>query len=183
MADAELFLIRKISMEPPQFPAGAFNPDEARTTDICIADIEAAARLLREAVLGLTEAQLDTKYKNWTIRQIVHHIADSHANAYVRFKLALTEKTPVIKPYDESAWSALADACAGPIEAPLAMLDGLHSRWVQLLRTMTPDQFSRCYFHPESGQIVSLATALRSYAWHGKHHTAQIRWMRQNKLK
>jgi hypothetical protein len=170
-------------VEPPQFPAGAFNPEEVRTQEACIADIEAAPRLLRDLVAGLTEAQLDTKYKNWTIRQIVHHLADSHVNCYIRFKWALTEATPTIKTYDEGLWAALEDARAGDVGPPLAMLDGLHRRWVQLLRSMTPEQFSRSFLHPETGKLVPLAQALRSYAWHGKHHTAQVGWVCQHRLK
>jgi hypothetical protein len=169
-------------MEPPQNPAGAFDPEDHREPEQCIADIEAAPRLVRELVAGLTQPQLDTKYKNWTIRQIVHHLADSHVHSYIRFKWALTESTPTIKAYDEGTWAELEDARTGDVEPPLALLEAVHRRWVQLLRSMTPAQFARSFLHPETGKLVPLSLALRSYAWHGKHHTAQIRWLCQHVL-
>src|SRR5215475_3105089 len=133
-------------MEAPQNPAGAFAPEGdygPQRRDELIAVIEAAPTALRRAVAGLTDAQLDTRYRNWTIRQIVHHLADSHVNCYIRFKWTLTEERPTIKPYDEGRWAALADSLTGDVAAPLALLDGLHASWVQLLRSMTEDQFSR----------------------------------------
>jgi hypothetical protein len=171
-------------MEPPQYPAGPEVPVEQPTPERragLIAEIERAPALLRQAVAGLTDAQCDTRYKNWTIRQIVHHVADSHANAYVRFKLALTEDVPTVKPYDEGRWAELDDARRGDIAEPLALLDGLHSCWVRLLRSMTDGQFDRVYFHPEGGRTVALSAALGSYAWHGRHHTAQVLWLRQSR--
>jgi uncharacterized damage-inducible protein DinB len=171
-------------MEPPQNPAGPFTPEEIsdprRLADF-IAGIEAAPALLREAVAGLSGEQLDTRYRNWTIRQIVHHLADSHVNSYVRFKWALTEDTPTIKPYDEGRWAALDDSRDGDVGPALALLEGLHRRWVQLLRSMTAEQFARRFFHPETGQQVSLSAALCYYAWHCRHHTGQITWLRQTK--
>ena len=171
-------------MDAPQYPAGPFVPekniDDVRRAEL-IDVIDAAPRVLRETIAGLTESQLDTKYKNWTIRQIVHHIPDSHANAYVRFKLALTEDTPTIRPYQEGLWAALEDSVRGDVAAPLSLLEGLHRTWVQLLRSMTPAQFSRSYHHPESGETVALCHALASYAWHCRHHTGQIAWLRKNK--
>jgi hypothetical protein len=167
-------------MEPPQFPAGPFaaqdSYDDRKRTEF-IAQIEGAPALLRRTIAGLSTAQLDTRYKNWTVRQIVHHLPDSHVNAYVRFKLTLTEDVPTIRPYQEGRWAELADARAGDVGAPLAMLDGVHQSWVQLLRAMTAEQFARRYFHPESGQEVALATALASYVWHCKHHIGQIAWL------
>jgi hypothetical protein len=171
-------------MEAPQNPAGAFVPEDnygAKRRDELIAVITAAPADLRQAVAGLSDSQLDTKYRNWTIRQIVHHLADSHVNSYVRFKLALTEDRPTIKPYDEGHWSALDDARTGDVQASLALLDGLHQCWVQMLRSMSEEQFGRSFFHPELGQDVSLRTALASYAWHCRHHTAQITWLRQHR--
>ncbi len=169
-------------MEAPQDPAGAFVPEEnygpERRAEL-IAVIEAAPAALRAAVAGLSEDQLDTRYRNWTIRQIVHHIADSHVNSYVRFKWALTEDTPTVKPYDDGRWAALADARTGDVRAPLALLEGLHIRWVQLLRSMTEEQFARAFFHPETGQTVSLNAALCYYAWHCRHHAAQMNWVRE----
>jgi uncharacterized damage-inducible protein DinB len=146
-----------------------------------MAVIEAAPTALRAAVAGPSEDQLDTRYRNWTIRQIVHHVADSHVNSYVRFKWALTEEVPTIKPYDDGRWADLADARTGEVRAPLALLEGLHIRWVQLLRSMTEEQFGRAFFHPETGQTVSLSAALCYYAWHGRHHTAQIHWLREQR--
>src|SRR5262245_26497757 len=138
-------------MTPPQFPVGPYEPIAA-PDDACrrewIAQIEEAPARLRAAVAGLTDAQLDTPYKHWTIRQIVHHLADSHANSYIRFKLALTEERPTIKPYDEGRWAALADSRTGDVAVPLMLFDGLHARLVQLLRNMTIDQFARTFYHP-----------------------------------
>ncbi len=167
-------------MGPPLDPAGAYEPEEgvspARRAAL-IAALAAAPAALRRLVGGLTAPQLDTKYRNWTARQIVHHLADSHANAYIRFKLALTEDHPTIKPYDEGRWAALPDALAGDTAAPLALLDGLHARWVQLLDTLDPESFARTFFHPEAGCSVRLDDALGQYAWHARHHTAQIAWL------
>jgi uncharacterized damage-inducible protein DinB len=174
------------AMQPPQYPAGPFQPEEQydqRRRAELIAEIEAVPARLRGAIAGLSPEQLDTPYKNWTIRQIVHHLADSHVHSYIRFKWALTEEVPTIKAYDEGQWAVLDDAQHGDIEPPLALLEGLHRRWVQLLRSMTPEQFERRFFHPESRQHVSLASALASYAWHGKHHTGQIIWLREHKLR
>jgi hypothetical protein len=168
-------------MEAPQNPAGAFSPEEGygpQRREEFIAVIEAAPAALRDAVAGLSEGQLDTRYRNWTVRQIVHHLADSHVNCYIRFKWALTEETPTIKAYDEGRWAALADSRTGDVGAPLALLEGLHAQWVQLLRSMTDDQFARSFLHPETGKTVSLSAALCSYAWHCRHHTAQITWLR-----
>lgn len=171
------------TLTPPQFPVGAYEPvpapDDAQRRE-WIAQIEDAPTRLRAAVAGLTDAQLDAPYKNWTIRQIVHHLADSHANSYVRFKLALTEDRPTIKPYDEGRWAALADSRSGAISAALALFEGLHARLVQLLRNMTPEQFARTFYHPESQSVVALNDALGYYAWHGRHHTGQILWLRQS---
>jgi uncharacterized damage-inducible protein DinB len=126
----------------------------------------------------LSDERLDTKYRNWTIRQIVHHIADSHVNSYIRFKWTLTEDTPTIKPYDEGRWALLADARTGEIGAPLALLDGLHASWVQLMRGMTDGDYARAFHHPETGKTNRLGAMLPYYAWHGRHHTAQIDWLR-----
>lgn len=169
-------------MTAPQYPVGAYVPDELSNEERrqeSIGILEQAPSALRAAVAGLTETQLDTRYRNWTIRQIVHHLADSHANAYVRFKLALTEERPTIKPYDEAKWVALEDSLSGGVAAPLALLEGLHGSWVQLLRCLTPEQYTRSYFHPEMGEEVPLFRALSSYAWHCRHHTGQILWLRE----
>lgn len=167
---------------PPDNPAGAYTPvqdfDETVKSEL-IATIRQAPKLLRDAVAELSDEQLDTLYKNWTIRQITHHVADSHLHSIIRFKWALTEDLPTIKAYEEGDWVQLADCKLGDVEPALAMLDGLHSKWVQLLDSMTQEQFARSFLHPQNGQSVRLWIALNSYAWHGQHHTAQIRWLRK----
>jgi uncharacterized damage-inducible protein DinB len=167
-------------MDAPLNPAGALvlesDYGSERRNDF-IAVIEAAPARLRSAVAGLSGAQLDTRYRNWTIRQIVHHLADSHVNSYVRFKWALTEDTPTIKAYDEGRWAALGDSRVGDVDAPLALLDGLHRRWVQLLRSLSEEQFRRAFIHPESQKTVPLSEALCYYAWHCRHHVGQVLWL------
>lgn len=165
------------------YPIGKFDwsapvPPEARQP--AIQDIANAPARLREAVRGLDAAQLDTPYRpeGWTVRQVVHHVADSHINSYVRFRLALTEDSPLIKPYDQVAWAALPDARTAPVDLSLALLDGLHSRWAALLGTLTDAEFARTFRHPEIG-TVRLDTNLALYAWHGRHHTAHITGLRQ----
>jgi uncharacterized damage-inducible protein DinB len=169
-------------MEAPQNPAGALLPEDnygPERRDEFIAVLAGAPAALRQAVAGLSEEQLETRYRNWTIRQIVNHMADSHVNSYVRFKWTLTEELPTIKAYDEARWAALSDSRTGDVCVPLAQLEGLHARWVHLLRSMTPKQFARAFVHPETGQTVTLSAALCYYAWHCRHHTAQIRWLRE----
>jgi hypothetical protein len=171
-------------MEAPQNPAGAFVAEEnysPKRRDEFIAVIEAAPAALANAVAGLTEEQLGTRYRNWTIRQIAHHLADSHANAYIRFKLALTEEVPTIKPYDEGLWAALPDSSKGDVRAPISLLTGIHACWVQLSRSMTDEQFAKSFFHPERGKNISLSASLCSYAWHCRHHTGQILWLRKQR--
>jgi uncharacterized damage-inducible protein DinB len=168
-------------MQPPQYPAGEFVPEEKlspRRRSELIAIIEQAPNAVRQAVAALTPDQFNTRYRNWTIRQIVHHVADSHVNSYIRFKWALTEEHPTIKAYDEALWVELSDSRTGDIEAPLALLEGLHACWVQLLRGMTEEQFARSFRHPQTGKSMNLSEALCYYAWHGRHHTAQITWLR-----
>jgi hypothetical protein len=156
-----------------RLPGSEFISEADRTR--MIDEIAAAPARLREAVQGLTQAQLNTPYREggWTVRQVVHHIPDSHINAYVRFKLALTETDPVIKPYDEAAWALLGDVSATPVETSLALLETLHARWVILLRGIASEDWMRHYIHPEMGN-VSLDRVLSIYAWHGKHHVAHI---------
>ena len=169
-------------MEPPQYPAGPNPPDEDRPSrEHLIGMIESAPQNLRNAVEGLSDAQLDTKYKNWTIRQIVHHLADSHANGYINFKMALTEDQPAIKPYDRNKWVELEESRTGPVEGPLELMEGIHKQWVQLMRTMSEEEFSRTYVNPRDNRVTKLSTALGTYAWHARHHTGQILWMRENK--
>jgi len=145
----------------------------------CIAQLAAAPEQLRRAVAGLDERQLDTPYRpeGWTVRQVVHHLPDSHLNAYVRFKLALTEERPTIKPYDQALWAMTPDARA-PVAVSLALLAALHERWVLLLSGMAPAEFDRSLNHPESG-ILTLDGILAMYAWHGRHHIAHITALRE----
>jgi uncharacterized damage-inducible protein DinB len=134
---------------------------------------------LRDAIAGLTEAQLDTPYRpgGWTVRQVVHHLADSHLNSFTRFKLALTEDNPTIKPYDEKRWAEMDDARTAPVETSLAVLAGLHYRWEILLQSATDADFARTFNHPERGKM-SLETTLCLYAWHCRHHVAHITSLR-----
>ena len=134
---------------------------------------------MRRAVAGVPEARLNVKYRNWTVCQIVQHVADSHANSYVRFKWTLTEDRPTIKAYDEAAWAALGDSHLGDVGPPLVMLEGLHGCWVRLLRCLSDEQWQRSFVHPETGKAVGLSDALCYYAWHGRHHTGQVNWLRQ----
>ena len=138
--------------------------------------IEELPDKLRQATNGLSQEQLDTQYRQegWTIRQTVHHFADSHTNAFIRFKLALTEDKPTIKPYLEDKWARLSDSTKAPIESSLNILDGLHKRWVILLNSMTDEDFERLFIHPQHCREVSLKENLALYAWHSKHHLAHI---------
>src|SRR3954453_20220445 len=141
-----------------------------------ISRIERTPDRLREAVAGLNAEQLDTPYRpgGWTVKQLVHHVPDSHMNAYTRFKLALTEDEPTIKPYDEAAWAELPDSRRVPVEVSLDLLDALHMRWVALLRSMEPSDFNRGLRHPEHGRVLTLRQMLGLYAWHGRHHVGHI---------
>jgi len=167
----------------PRYPIGPFHyegeQDDAQRRR-WIGEIEAAPAQLRAAVAGLSAEQLDTPYRprGWTIRQVIHHVPDSHLNAYLRFKLALTEEQPTIKPYFEERWAELSDSRATPIETSLALLDALHHRWVILLRAMAPADFARTFAHPELG-VQTLDRTLALYAWHGRHHAAHITSLRE----
>ncbi len=145
-----------------------------------IARIEETPARLRTVVAGLGPEQLDTQYRpgGWTLRQVVHHLADSHLNSYVRFRLALTESEPTIKPYDEKLWAELGDARRAPVEISLTLIESLHQRWVLLLRSLATAELVRAYRHPELG-VVRLEQNLALYAWHGAHHVAQIRSLRE----
>jgi hypothetical protein len=170
--------------EDLRYPIGKFHAPTENTAAVRAAQIEALRLLperLRAAVAGLSDAQLDTPYRDggWTVRQVVHHFADSHANSYIRFKLALTEDWPTIKPYDEAAWARLADSSL-PIELSLVFITGLHQRLVALLELMTEKDFERGFNHPERGR-VTLATNLAIYEWHSRHHVAHISNLRARK--
>jgi uncharacterized damage-inducible protein DinB len=170
-------------MDPDlRYPVGEFEFVSTLTPAERLACIDAIAQVptrLRAAVANLTPAQLDTPYRpgGWTVRQLVHHIGDSHMNALTRFKLALTEDDPMVKTYEENLWAELADTKTPPIDPSLALLDNLHLRWEILLRSLTPDQFSRNFRHPGWGsQTVDFLLA--QYSWHGKHHVAHITALR-----
>lgn len=160
-----------------KYPIGTFHQPEIVTNEIVqqwIRDIEQAPVQLREAVKDLSDAELDVAYRpgGWTIRQVVHHLPDSHMNSYIRFKLALTEEAPTIRPYYEDRWAELPDSKL-PIEGSLQLLASVHYRWVFILQSLGSNDLERTLIHPESGE-VDLAESIGLYAWHGKHHIAQI---------
>jgi uncharacterized damage-inducible protein DinB len=166
-----------------RYPIGQFkwtgpNSPEQRTA--AIDDIAAVPKTIRSAVEDLSDVQLDRPYRDggWTIRQVVHHVPDSHMNSYIRFKLALTEHEPTIKPYDEAVWANLIDAKTAPIEPSLNLLEGLHYRWVLLLRSLSDADVKRKFNHPEIG-TVTVDQYISMYAWHGKHHAAHITSLRE----
>ena len=170
-------------MADSSYPIGKFSFPQSSTGEQrqqWIRDIGAAPALLRAAVSGLNETQLDTPYRpgGWTVRQVVHHVPESHMNSYIRFKLALTEDVPVIKPYDEALWAKLPDTAAAPIGASLALFEALHLRWLALLHGMSDSDFNRAFRHPELG-LVRLDQNLALYAWHGQHHVAHITSLRE----
>jgi uncharacterized damage-inducible protein DinB len=167
----------------PRFPIGKFHydgpPNEEQRRNL-ISDIEKAPGALRSAVQGLSPQQIETPYREggWTVRQVVHHVPDSHMNAYIRFKLALTEDEPTIKPYAEDRWAQLSDSQSTPIEVSLALLDSLHDRFVQMLRGIKSEEWKRTFRHPDLG-LMPLEKNLALYAWHGKHHVAHITELRK----
>lgn len=170
-------------MSDLRFPVGKFHyegPPSEEQQQQFISEIAQTPGNLRAAVIGLSEPQLDTPYRpeGWSVRQVVHHLPDSHLNSYIRFKLALTEDEPTIKPYAEDRWAELPDSKATPIEVSLTLLDSLHDRWVRLLRSLTPEQWKRSFRHPDLG-LMPLEKALALYAWHGKHHVAHITELRK----
>jgi hypothetical protein len=166
-----------------RYPVGRYTPpagvDAAQRAE-WIGQIAAMPAKLHAAVDGLTEEQLDTPYRpgGWTVRQVVHHVPDSHMNAFVRMKLALTEEVPAIKTYDEAAWARLPDARDTPVETSLTLVDALHERWVLLLRALSQEQWARTFLHPEWGEI-GLDFTLGLYAWHSRHHVAHITALRE----
>lgn len=167
-----------------RYPVGRFDWDAAVSEADrpgLIAEIADTPGALRAAVAGLSRDQIETRYRpgGWTVRQVVHHVPDSHLNAYTRFKLALTEDEPTIKPYDEAAWAELSDSQKVPIDVSLDLLDLLHIRWVTLLRSMDAADFRRGLVHPEHGRVLTLDTMLALYAWHGRHHVAHITALRK----
>jgi hypothetical protein len=170
-----------------RYPIGKFEFDgETSSTqrDIWIIEIDELPMELNEAVRGLTEEQLNLSYRDggWTLRQVVHHLADSHMNSYTRFKLALTEDTPTIKPYFEDRWAELQDSIKADIKISMMLLEALHKRWVILLKSLNEYDYKRQFYHPESQKMIRLDYNLGLYAWHGKHHIAHITTLR-NTLK
>ena len=169
----------------PRFPLGKFSwPQSVTEAELkhYIDRIAAQPANLRAAVAGLTQEQLDTPYREWgwTVRQVVHHIPESHMHSFIRFKLALTEDKPTVKPYDEDAWGKLGDIAVTPIEVSMRLLDALHERWVDLMHVLTPEQWKREFVHPELG-VISLDKQAALYAWHGDHHIAHITELRKHR--
>jgi hypothetical protein len=170
-------------MADPRYPIGEFSFDgtlteaqKAKHLD----DIEQTPARLRAAVRGLSDPQLDTPYREggWTVRQVVHHVPESHMNSYIRFKLALTEEAPTIRPYMEDRWAKLPDATTAPVELSLVLLEFLHKRWMLVLRAMKPEEWRRTFRHPEIG-LMTLEKALALYSWHGRHHVAHVAALRE----
>lgn len=163
----------------PRFPIGPFQRRDELSNDErreLLDHIEQTPARMRAAVAGLSDEQLDTPYREggWTLRQVVHHVPDSHLNAYCRLKLALTEEQPVIRPYDESEWAKLEDARATPGEVSLTLLESLHARWMVLFRAMNPDDFRRTFKHPDHPGTQTIDWLVAMYAWHGRHHVGHI---------
>jgi len=172
--------------ETLKYPAGKvhYPPGyEPNAIASCIQEIESLPGDVKNTVLRLSEEQLNTKTMPgvWSVRQVIHHTVDSHINAFTRFKLALTEESPVIKPYDEGKWAQLPDSLNAPVELSVALLEALHKRWVFLLRAMNAEDFSRAFHHPDSGKNIPLWQAVSIYAWHGRHHLAHVKLLLEKK--
>lgn len=166
-------------LDHQRFPIGPFNPRTGLTTDEragFIEELSAFPAALRAAVEKLSEKELETPYRKggWTLRQVVHHVSDSHLNAYVRFKLAVTESVPEIRTYQQGPWGETADARTAPVEYSLEILESLHKRWAFFLRSLSSEDFARNYRHPDLGEL-DLDKTLQMYVWHGNHHLAHIR--------
>jgi hypothetical protein len=171
--------------DPPAFPAGEYVAPASISSDQVdefVARLESFPERLAKEVAGLSERQLDMRYRNWTIRQIVHHLADSHMNAMIRIKCALTENGPTIKPYDETRWAETPDARSMPIADSLAIVSGVHRRLCRLIDSLDDEDLRRSYQHPQYGTTVRIEEALAQYAWHADHHLAQIRWVKENRV-
>ncbi|HTK81694.1 MAG TPA: bacillithiol transferase BstA [Bacteroidota bacterium] len=170
-------------MTDPRYPIGKFQRQQTITDQErsqCIANISEAPARLREAIRGLSEQQLNTPYRDggWTVRQVVHHLPDSHLNAYIRFKLTMTEDSPPIKTYHENLWAELPDARHADVETSLALLDSLHARWSMFLRSLSAADFARTFRHPDQG-VMNLDFLVQLYSWHGRHHVAQITGLKE----
>jgi hypothetical protein len=169
----------------PRFPVGRFSKPAAYTPELrsqFLAELEELPSALRSAVAVLSDEQLDEPYREggWTVRQVVHHLADSHMNSYLRSKFALSQDNYTVQPYPESIWAEYEDAAKAPVEMSLAILEGMHARWVRWLRGLPEEAFSKPFYHPENGQMdLNMVTAL--YSWHGRHHVAHITELRKQK--
>jgi hypothetical protein len=164
--------------DDPRYPIGKLKRTEKLSSEdrqAALEVLEAAPARLRDALRGLTDAQLDTPYREggWTVRQLAHHVPDSHMHMYVRVRLALTENEPTVRPYDEKLWAELADARSAPVEPSLALLEGVHARLVRLLRSLDEASYARRFVHPE-GYSGTIDTLIGMYAWHSRHHTAHV---------
>lgn len=170
-------------MDNLRYPIGKYEPQpfSPKQLEQWLIDIRFLPQHLENAVLNLDEQHLNTPYRpeGWTVRQVVHHVADSHANAYIRFKLGLTENNPTIKPYDENAWAKMADTSVVPINVSLTLLHALHTRWLEVLKAIQPEEWERTVVHPEHGRQMALWYLLGNYAWHGRHHTAHVTSLRE----
>lgn len=169
----------------PRYPIGKYEPQpySEQQKQAWLLDLQFLPEALERAISNLDEAQLDTPYREggWTVRQLVHHVADSHMNAYIRFKLGLTEDKPTIKPYEEQEWALLADNQAVPINVSLTLLHALHIRWVATINNLSEEQWNRLVVHPAANREMSLWFLLGLYAWHGNHHVAHVTTLRENK--
>jgi hypothetical protein len=182
MRGGETALKRTMS-DDLRYPIGKFKPTktpEPADRREWLRTIEEAPARMREAVAGLSDARLDTPYREggWTVRQVVHHVPDSHMNAYVRTCLALTETEPTIRPYEETAWAQLTFSRLGPIDVSLDLLDALHARWLGALRGMSEADYARRLIHPDNG-LMTMAVLIELYSWHGRHHVAHITSLRE----
>lgn len=169
----------------PRYPIGKYEPQlySEKQKQAWLLDLQFLPEALERAITNLDQAQLDTPYREggWTVRQLVHHVADSHMNAYIRFKLGLTEDKPTIKPYEEQEWALLADNQAVPINVSLTLLHALHIRWVATIKNLSEEQWNRLVIHPAANREMSLWFLLGLYAWHGNHHVAHVTTLRENK--
>jgi len=171
--------LRLMNIEDLKYPIGQFTMPELfdqKQADIWVSEIAVLPIQIRKATENLSNEQLNQHYRpgGWTLRQVIHHLPDSHMNAYIRFKQALTENVPVIRPYEEQLWAETTEARDGDIEMSVTLLAALHQRWVAFLNTLQLEDYQRKYIHPAQGKELNLANMLGMYAWHGKHHLAHI---------
>jgi hypothetical protein len=170
-------------MEDLKYPIGKYVPQPFSDKQLqeWVRDIQFLPQDLENSILNLDEAQINTPYRpeGWTVKQLIHHVADSHMNAYIRFKLGLTENNPTIKPYDEALWAEMSDTKNLPVNLSLTLLHALHTRWVEVIKNIKGDEWNRTIFHPEAKKEMTIWYLLGSYAWHSKHHTAHLTRLRE----